>query len=87
MFIDINASYANYYSPLHIIPKTFFGLTTLLVLFLSFNLRVNALNYLTLYYFANIGLFSYFFILPRYSLSLLNDSDYIKFTCIKKIKT
>ena len=86
MFIDINASYANYYSPLHIIPKLFLGVTTLIGIILSFNLRVNAQNFVTLYYFANIGLFSVFFILPRYSLSLLMIQIILSLFVLKKLK-
>jgi hypothetical protein len=86
MFIDINASYSNYYSPLHIIPKLFLGVTTLIGIILSFNLRVNAQNFVTLYYFANIGLFSVFFILPRYSLSLLMIQIILSLFVLKKLK-
>jgi hypothetical protein len=86
MFIDIKASYANYYSPLHIIPKLFLGVTTLIGIILSFNLRVNAQNFVTLYYFANIGLFSVFFILPRYSLSLLMIQIILSLFVLKKLK-
>jgi hypothetical protein len=86
MFIDINASYANYYSPLHIIPKLFLGVTTLIGIILSFNLRVNAQNFVTLYYFANIGLFSVFFILPRYSLSLLMIQIILSLFVLKKLR-
>jgi len=86
MFIDINASYANYYSPLHIIPKLFLGVTTLIGIILSFNLRVNAQNFVTLYYLANIGLVSIFFILPRYSLSLLMIQIILSLLVLKKLK-
>lgn len=86
MFIDINSKYANYYSPLHIFPKIFLGITTFIGLILSFSLRINALNYITLYYFANIGLFSIFFILPRYSLSLLIIQVILSLLILKKVK-
>jgi hypothetical protein len=86
MLIDTNADYANYYSPLHIIPKLFLGITTLIGVILSFNFRINALNFITLYYFANIGLFSIFFILPRYSLSLLTIQVILSLILLKKIK-
>ena len=86
MFIDIKASYANYYSPLHIIPKLFLGVTTLIGIILSFNLRVNAQNFVTLYYLANIGLVSIFFILPRYSLSLLMIQIILSLFVLKKLK-
>ena len=86
MFIDINANYANYYSPMHLMPKLFLGITTLIGVILSFNLRINASNFISLYYFANIGLFSIFFILPRYSLSLLTIQVILSLFIIKKLK-
>ena len=71
LFIDINSSYPNYYSPFHIIPKILLSLSTILGVFLIFSLKMNIQNYLSFFYISNIGLFSFFFILPRYSLSLL----------------
>ena len=71
MLIDLNANYKDYYSPLHIIPKLILGITTIIGIALSLSFKVNTLNYFMFYYFSNIGLFSIFFILPRYSLSLL----------------
>ena len=61
LLIDLNANYANYYSPFHIIPKLLIGISSLIGILLSFNLRINILNYISLYYFANIGLFSVFY--------------------------
>ena len=86
MLIDLNAEYPNYYSPLHIIPKIILGITSLVGIILSFNFRINALNFVTLYYFANIGLFSFFFILPRYSLSLLTIQVILSLLVLKKFK-
>ncbi len=71
LFIDINSTYPNYYSFFHIVPKLLLSLSTLAALFLSFNFRINLSNYFALFYLSNIGLFSFFFILPRYSLFLL----------------
>ena len=84
--IDLNANYYNYYSPLHTIPKILIGIASLIGIALSFNFRVNILNYISLYYFANIGLFSVFFILPRYSLSLLTIQIILSLIVLKKIK-
>ena len=84
--IDFNAKYKNYYSPFHIIPKIILGLTTIIGVILSFKLKISALNYVSLYYFANLGLFSIFFILPRYSLSLLIIQIILSLTIIKKLK-
>ncbi len=71
LFIDINSTYPNYYSFFHIAPKLLLSLSTLAALFLILNLRINLSNYFALFYLSNIGLFSFFFILPRYSLFLL----------------
>ena len=86
MFLDINSSYPNYYSPLHIIPKLFLSITTLIGLILSFRFRLNIINYVTLFYIANIGLFSFFFILPRYSLSLLLIQLILSLFLLKKFR-
>ena len=84
--IDFEADYKNYYSPLHIIPKIILGITTIIGIILSFRFKISALNYISLYYFSNIGLFSIFFILPRYSLSLLIIQIILSLTLLKKIK-
>ena len=86
MFIDIDANYAKYYSPMHFVPKLILGITTFIGIILSFNLRINISNFISLYYFANIGLFSIFFILPRYSLSLLTIQVILSLFIIKKLK-
>lgn len=86
MFIDIDASYSKYYLPMHLVPKLILGITTFIGIILSFNLRINATNFISLYYFANIGLFSIFFILPRYSLSLLTIQVILSLFIIKKFK-
>ena len=85
MTIDINANYNNYYSPLHIIPKLILAITSLIGIILTFNFKLNSINYITLYYFANAGLFSIFFILPRYSLSLLIFQLILSLFVLKKI--
>ena len=70
IFLDFNSSYDNYYNPFHLIPK-------ILISFIGFVSAIICLRkkgffqYLSLYYFANIFLFSVFFILPRYSVILL----------------
>ena len=70
LFIDFNSSYPNYYNFFHIFPK-------ILLSIISFIGAINSLRkkgfiqFLSLYYFANIFLFSIFFVLPRYSLILL----------------
>ncbi len=86
LFFDINASYKNYYSLAHILPKIFLAITTLAGIVISLKLKLNLINYISLYYFANIGLFSFFFILPRYSLSLLMIQVILSLTLIEKFK-
>ncbi len=86
MLIDLNANYKDYYSPLHIIPKLILGITTIIGIALSLSFKVNTLNYFMFYYFSNIGLFSIFFILPRYSLSLLIIQVIFSMCIIKKLK-
>ena len=86
MFIDLNASYKNYYSPMHIIPKILLAITSFIGIILAFNLRLSMTNYVILFYFANIGLFSFFFILPRYSLSLLTIQIILSLFVLKKVK-
>ena len=49
-------------TPLHIIPKLVLSITTLIGIILSFKLKLNTINFITFYYFANAGLFSIFFI-------------------------
>ena len=86
IFLDVNSSYPNYYSPFHIIPKLFLSVTTLIGLILSFRFKLNIISYVTLFYIANIGLFSFFFILPRYSLSLLLIQLILSLFLLKKFR-
>jgi len=70
-FIDLNSNYPNYYSFLNIFPSliialiSFFGLISLIK---KKNIKN---NYLALYLFLNLIIFSIFFILPRYKLIIL----------------
>ena len=85
-FIDITSTYPNYYSFLHIIPKIILSITTLLRIILLFRFQINITNFFILYYISNIGLFSFFFILPRYSLSLLPVQIILSILLIKKTR-
>ena len=87
LFVDIESSYPGYYSPLNIIPKLLLSITSLISIVIFFNFRVNLYNYFVLYYFLNIGLFSFFFILPRYTLSILPIQIILSVFLIKKINT
>lgn len=71
IFIDIDSSYPNYYSLFHIIPKLLISITTIFSILFLFRFKINLYNYLIIYYFMSVGLFSLFFILPRYNLFLL----------------
>ena len=86
MFFDLSATYPNYYSPMHIIPKVLIALSSFIGIILAFRLSVSISNYVILFYLANIGLFSIFFILPRYSLSLLTIQIILSLYVLKKIK-
>ena len=70
IFIDINSSYPNYYHPAHFLPVLLIGFTSVFGIFLS-NKNNPQMNFLILYFMANIGIMSVFFILPRYSLAIL----------------
>ena len=87
LFIDINSTYPNYYSLIHIIPKIILSISTIIGVALILSTKINFFHYLSLFYISNIGLFSIFFILPRYSLFLLTIQIIISlygFTAIKK---
>ena len=86
MFIDTNSNYPNYYSLPHIIPKVILSITSILGLILVFSLKFNIVNYFVLFYLSNIGLFSFFFILPRYSLSLLTIQIILSLYCFDRTK-
>ena len=70
IFIDINSSYSNYYHPLHYLPVLLIGITSILGIILS-NKNSYQMNFLILYFIANITIISVFFILPRYTLAIL----------------
>lgn len=72
LFFDINSSYQNYYSFLHILPKIILSIGSLAGVFVVTRFKIDIPNYFSLFYIFNIGLFSLFFILPRYSLFLLS---------------
>tara|TARA_X000000950_G_scaffold228078_1_gene275471 strand:- start:1809 stop:3044 length:1236 start_codon:yes stop_codon:yes gene_type:complete len=70
IFFDLNSSYDNYYNPLHIFPKILLSILGLTGAILCLR-KKGFFQFISLYYFANIFLFSIFFILPRYSIILL----------------
>tara|TARA_A100001015_G_C15012008_1_gene723576 strand:+ start:419 stop:1624 length:1206 start_codon:yes stop_codon:yes gene_type:complete len=84
LFIDLESTYPGYYSILHIIPKLVIAITTFFSIIFLFRFKFNLYSYFILYYLLNIGLFSVFFILPRYSLSLLTIQIILSLYWIKK---
>lgn len=83
--IDFDSSYPGYYSIFNTLPKILFSILSLISIIIFSSLRVNLYNYFALFYFLNIGLFSFFFILPRYTLSLLPIQIILSMFLIKKI--
>ena len=70
LFIDMKSTYPDYYNIFHIIPKIFLSISSLIGGIMVIN-KKGFFQYLSIYYFLNILLFSIFFILPRYSLIFL----------------
>ncbi len=70
LFIDFNSTYPYYYNIFHLLPKILLALTSFVGAVLAIN-KKGFFQFLSLYFFLNIFLFSIFFILPRYSLILL----------------
>ena len=70
LFLDINSSYSNYYNFFHIFPKIVLSMTSFIGALVLLR-KKGFFQYLSVFYFSNILLFSIFFILPRYSLILL----------------
>ena len=70
LFIDIKSTLPNYYNPFHYIPILIIGITSLIGILVS-NKKSYKLNYLILIFFTNIFIFSLFFILPRYKLTII----------------
>ena len=70
LFIDTNSSQSNYYNPIHYLPVLLIGFTSIIGILLT-NKKSYKLNYLILIFFVYVFLFSCFFILPRYKLTIL----------------
>ena len=70
LILDFNSTYPNYFNFFHLFPKIFISITS--TLGAIFALRKKGFyQFLSIYFFMNVFLFSIFFILPRYSLMLL----------------
>jgi len=85
IFIDLNSSYPNYYHPLHFLPILFIGITSIIGIVLS-NKNSYQMNFLILFFVANIAIVSAFFILPRYKLAILGFQIIFSNILFEKIK-
>ena len=70
-FIDFNSTYPQYYNFLNIFPAIFFSIFSLPGIFLFLKKKNIKNNYILLYLFLNLAIFSLFFVLPRYKLIIL----------------
>ena len=70
LFFDPNSTIKNYYHPLHLFPLIIISISSLLGALVSIKNSKN-LNLIIILYLANIFIFSFFFILPRYNLIIL----------------
>ena len=71
LFVDINSSDPSYYNPLHYLPNLILGITSIIGIILS-DKKSKRFNLLIVLFFANIAIFSCFFILPRYKLVIIS---------------
>jgi len=69
-FINFESNYPGYFNLLHIIPKIILSFGTI-ISFFYLKKKDEFLIFSLLYYLATLSIFSFFFILPRYSLSVL----------------
>ena len=70
-FIDLNSNYPNYYNFFNFFPAIILAIFSFPGLFIYFRKKNIKHNYITLYLFSNLIIFSIFFILPRYKLIIL----------------
>ena len=70
-FIDLNSKYVNYYNFFHIFPISVLSILSLPGLILFYKKHKIENKCLVLYLFINLIIFSIFFILPRYKLTIL----------------
>ena len=70
-FFNTNSDYPNYYHPLFILPSVLTGVFSFFGIFLSLKSFNYEKGYLLLYLILMIGIFSVFFILPRYKMVIL----------------
>ena len=70
-FIDINSTYSNYYNFFHIFPIILISILSLPGMFIFYKKSKFENKCIGIYFFVNLIIFSFFFILPRYKLILL----------------
>ena len=86
LFIDNNSTQLNYYNPFHYLPLLLIGVTSLFGIILS-DKKSTKMNYLILIFLLNVLIFSSFFILPRYKLSILPSQLIFTNILINNIKS
>ena len=69
-FVNLSSNYPGYYNLLHIFPKLFLALGTMIGFF-YLKRKDEFFIFCLIYYLATLSIFSFFFILPRYSVSVL----------------
>ena len=70
-FIDFKSNYPGYYNFFHFIPVFVIGILSFPGIMIAIKKNIFKINYLLIYLFLNIVIFSSFFILPRYKLIIL----------------
>ena len=70
-FVDLQSNYPNYYNFFHFLPILVVSLLSLPGLIIAVKKNDFKMNYLLIYLFLNLIIFSIFFILPRYKLIIL----------------
>ena len=86
LFFNPSSEYPNYYNPLSLLPEiiisitAFFGILKNLKSFKTF-------NYLYLYLFYNLGIYSFFLILPRYKIIIIPILIIFTISFLKNILT
>lgn len=71
LFLDPESTYPNYYSVIHLLPKLLISIFTIFSLLYFTSVKINLFNYFAFLYISHGLIFSLFFLLPRYSLSVL----------------
>jgi hypothetical protein len=84
-FIDLDSTYPNYYNIFHILPKILISVTTFIGILLLIT-KKDILTFFAFYYLLSGLIFSIFFILPRYNLSLIPIQIILTCYFLEKVK-